>query len=100
MNMKHVGTTAENEQSFTTFCMAYGRKLITELQRTKEELVSQFRKAFADNERMLRLVLNEAEALAFRTEYPHLVFPSLALEKIERAVEWQRHQQQLRSEAW
>ena len=60
--------------------------------------MSQFRRAFTGNERMLRLVLSEAEALAFRTEYPHLVFPSLALEKIESAVAWQRHQQQLGSE--
>ena len=98
MNTKQVRTTAKNEHSITTFCMAYGRKLISELQRTKEELVSQFRKAFTGNQRMLRLVLSEAEALAFRTQYPHLVFPSLALEKIERAVAGQRRQQQLRSE--
>jgi len=35
--------------------------------------------------RLLRQALNEAEAIAWQTGYPHLVFPSLALEKA-RAV--------------
>jgi hypothetical protein len=40
--------------------------------------------------------LNEAEALAFQTEYPHLLFPTLAMEKIQAVSAWQSRQQLLR----
>jgi len=84
------------KNQLTKFCATCARKLIAEVQRTKRELASQFRRAFAGNEGMLRQVLNEAEAVAFLTEYPQLVFPTLALEKVEGAVAWQRHQQEIR----
>jgi hypothetical protein len=35
--------------------------------------------------------LNEAEALAWETEYPQLVFPALAEEKIEAISSWYSH---------
>ena|SRR5689334_22367247 len=94
MIMKHIETTLANS-SFTNLCVACGQKLLAEIRRTKKELASQFRKTFAGNERMLRSVLNEAEALAFLTEFPQLVFPSLALEKVEGAMAWQQHQQEI-----
>jgi len=42
--------------------------------------------------RLLRQALNEAEAIAWQTGFPQLVFPSLALEKA-RAVETWEHRQ-------
>jgi hypothetical protein len=36
--------------------------------------------------------LNEAEALAWQTAYPHLLFPSLAVEKIQSVAAWQARQ--------
>ena len=96
MNMKLVeAQTTVTKNSLTSFCADCARKLAAQIQRTKQDLVAQFRKTFAGNERMLRLVLNEAEALAFLTEYPQLVFPSLALEKVEGAIAWQKHQQEV-----
>ena len=86
-----------NQSTFTTFCANYCRKLLSEIQRTKQDLVNQFRKTFAGQEQLLRLALNEAEAMAFLTEYPHLVFPDLAMEKVQSAADWQRHQQALGS---
>jgi hypothetical protein len=80
-----------------TFCLSCGRKLLAQIQTTKKELASQFRKAFSGNEQMLRVVLNEAEALAFSTGYPQLLFPTLALEKVESAAAWQRHQLEVRA---
>ena len=87
-------THTENESNspFTSFCLNYCRKLITEIQKTKQQFATQFRNAFAGEEKVLRLALNEAEALAFLTDFPHLVFPSLALEKVQGAVEWRAHQ--------
>jgi hypothetical protein len=40
--------------------------------------------------------LNEAEALAWQTEFPHLVFPILAQEKVQSAANWEAHQQAVR----
>lgn len=85
----------ENENAFTAFCAKYCRKLLSEIQQTKRDLVAQFRKAFAGQEHLLRLTLNEAEALAFLTEYPHLVFPALALEKVQDVAKWTTHQRQV-----
>src|SRR5436190_22625328 len=96
MNTK-IETPWVKQNPLTVFCAACARKLIAEIQRIKLELVSQFRSTFAGNERMLRQVLNEAEAVAFLTQYPQLVFPSLALEKLEGAVAWQRHQNEIRT---
>ena|SRR5258706_11283925 len=84
-----------NQNSFTTFCANYCRKLLAEIQKAKQDLVNQFRKAFSGEEHLLRLALNEAEALAFLTDYPHLVFPALAMEKVQRVAEWTAHQKQL-----
>jgi hypothetical protein len=42
---------------------------------------------------MLRLALNEAEALAWQTLYPHLVFPDLAAEKVRGVAAWNSRQQ-------
>jgi hypothetical protein len=96
MNTNHLQSNSV-KHPVTNFCIACAKKLMAEVQRTKQELTAQFRRAFRGNERMLRLVLNEAEALAFLTEYPLLVFPTLALEKVEGAVAWQRHQMQVRA---
>ena len=96
MNTTLVETPWVKRNPLTAFCASCARKLIAEIQRTKNELAAQFRKTFAGNERMLRLALNEAEALAFLTEYPQLVFPTLALEKVEGAAAWQRHQKEVR----
>ena len=84
-----------HQNAFTTFCANYCRKLLSDIQQARQDLVSQFRKTFAGQEQLLRLALNEAEALAFLTEYAHLVFPDLAMEKVQSAANWSRHQQQL-----
>jgi hypothetical protein len=37
--------------------------------------------------------LNEAEALAWQTSYPHLLFPELAVEKVQAVAAWQTRQE-------
>jgi hypothetical protein len=90
-------TKLSTKNSLANFCVSCARKVASQIQNLKNELISQFRGTFSGNERMLRLVLNEAEALAFSTDYPQLFFPTLALEKVRSAVVWQRHQAQLRT---
>jgi membrane fusion protein, multidrug efflux system len=46
--------------------------------------------------RLTRLALNEAEALAWETGYPHLVFPVLAEEKINTLSMWHGRQTAMR----
>lgn len=46
--------------------------------------------------RAFRLALNEAEALAFQTEFPHLVFPVLAREKVNGIAKWFARQRTIR----
>ena len=95
MNLNRTETNPSDHSPFTEFCLNSCRKLLTEIKKTKQQLIAQFRKAFAGQEHLLRLALNEAEALAFLTDYPHLVFPALAMEKVQGAAEWRTHQYQI-----
>lgn len=45
---------------------------------------------------LLKLTLNEAEALALQTFCPHLVFPELAREKLGALATWHQRQTALR----
>ncbi len=46
----------------------------------------------AGYERLLKAAINEAEAVAWQTPYPHLFFPVLAEEKAAEARQWVGHQ--------
>ncbi len=77
-------------------CFAQCQKLAAQIAQAKNNLVAEFKEAFGGQERLIQLAVNEAEALAWETEYPHLVFPSLALEKVKVAANWQQRQQLVR----
>lgn len=51
----------------------------------------------AETQRLIRLVLNEAEALAAQTGVPELVLPALAEEKVSSLKKWAARQQALRT---
>jgi len=46
--------------------------------------------------RVFQLALNEAEALAWQSGFPHLFFPVLAWEKAAKVAEWYLRQQTIR----
>jgi|GEM_PF-1883940 len=50
---------------------------------------------FSSCEHRLRLALNEAEAVAWQTPFPHLVLPELVAEKISQLRVWCERQQAL-----
>lgn len=50
------------------------------------------------NGHLVRLALNEAEALASQTAFPDLVFPLLAEEKLSALKDWHQRQAVLRGE--
>jgi hypothetical protein len=49
-----------------------------------------------DDPRLLRLALNEAEALAWATGFPELIFPVLAQEKAGKVAVWHERQKSVR----
>ena len=77
-------------------CQDYYQKLLAQIAHAKEELFAEFKQAFGPEENVLRLALNEAEAIAWQTEYPHLLFPQLATEKAEAAAKWESRQASLK----
>jgi len=52
-----------------------------------------FTKQLKRHGQLVHLALNEAEALAWQTAYPHLLFPALAMEKVQAVAAWQTRQQ-------
>jgi hypothetical protein len=69
------------------------------IQRAKDAVLFDYAPRAGEHARLLQLVLNEAEGLAWQTEVPHLVFPTLALEKAEATVAWHQRQVTLRRPA-
>jgi hypothetical protein len=66
------------------------------IQHAKDAMLFEHVNQAGEHGRLLRLALNEAEALAWQTEFPHLVFPELAREKARAAVLWHQRQRSLR----
>jgi len=58
--------------------------------------MAEFSESYEISERLLQLAVQEAEAIAWGTEYPHLVFPALAMEKMRVAANWQERQEMIR----
>jgi len=86
-------------RTFADACMASCRKVIARLTRAKEAILSEFRQSVGADEHLLQLALNEAEALAWQTEFPHLVFPDLAVEKAQAVAAWTARQNSMRPTA-
>jgi hypothetical protein len=89
------GTVNEIVRIVPDSWIASGQKLIVGIEHAKRELAAEHK--FELPERLFRVALNEAEALAWETEYPQLVFPSLAEEKIEAISAWYGHGEPLHS---
>jgi hypothetical protein len=87
-----VNCCAEN---FSRTCLNESNVINHALSRAKESLLSEYSGKVHSDERLLSLALKEAEALAWQTEYPHLVFPALAAEKARAAVAWHQRQSQI-----
>jgi hypothetical protein len=75
--------------------VASGRKLIIGIERAKENLAAE--RGLELPEHLFQVALNEAEALAWETEFPQLVFPELAAEKVEALAAWHSLGQSLNS---
>ena len=83
-------------RAFRNACAASCRKILAQITAAKEAIFSESFNALKSREHLLRLALNEAEAAAWQTGYPQLVFPALATEKVQAVVAWDAHQQAVR----
>lgn len=83
---------ANNGTTFRQACLASCQKILARIADAKEAIFNEAFAALKTNERLLRLALNEAEAAARQTMYPHLVFPVLATEKVQAVIAWDKKQ--------
>ena len=87
--------TNENEtakQTLANRCVQSCKNLLAEIQQTKNRLANEFHDTLKMHDQLVHLALNEAEALAWETDYPHLLFPALAVEKVQAVANWQARQ--------
>jgi len=89
-------TNTNKENSFAKACVAGSQKLGAQIERVKNNIVAEFRDNFKTHEALLNNALNQADALAWQTGYPQLLFPALAVERIQAAAQWNARQKQLR----
>ena len=89
-------TTKNTNRTFAKVCLASCQHLIAQIEKAKDAILAEFGETRGAHEQLLRLALNEAEALAWQTEFPHLVFPMLATEKAQAVAAWDARQQSIR----
>ena len=86
-------TTKNAVKAAANVCIASCQKFAAQIERAKEKLLAELQGSLDVPERLFRLALGEAEALAWQTEYPHLFFPALATEKVQAVAAWSARQQ-------
>jgi|ERR1051325_5946586 hypothetical protein len=94
-DIEQANQNAVSNPSFAANCFASCRKILAQIENARDAVLSEFRRTIGANEQLLRLALNEAEALAWQSGIPHLVFPTLALEKAQAVVAWSARQQSI-----
>ena len=72
------------------------RRVMGELKGLRDDLETRHAISDAASDRLIRLALNEAEALAWSEPFPYLTFAALAEEKVANVRRWQHRQEQLR----
>ena len=87
----------ERSQGVTvaSVCRDTCRKALVQINLAKEAILAEWSQSLKSQQHALKLALNEAEALARQTMYPHLVFPALAIEKAQAVAAWNARQQRV-----
>lgn len=62
----------------------------------RAEIEREFTALHRSQPHLLHLALTEAEAIAGQTDYPELIFPTLAWEKAQQVAAWNERQKNLR----
>jgi len=89
--------TARNRARRTARAAASERReTAVQFTNIKNGLTREFGTALGGHGQLLKSALNEAEALAWQTGYPHLFFPALAEEKALAVNRWAARQRRVR----
>jgi len=97
MNTKQ-GTEKNIIEAGANSCVESCRNLAAQLERAKSNLLAELRETLDVPERLFQLAVGEAEALAWQTGYPQLLFPALAMEKLQAVSGWNARQQLIRGQ--
>lgn len=95
MKTNLVEKNEDTRPNFAAVCLESCRKLLGRIDKVKQAVLDEFQDTVDAHNQMLRLAVNEAEALAWETDYPHLVFPALAHEKAEQVTSWEARQREI-----
>jgi hypothetical protein len=93
MNTTDTNKNLNAQQTIANRCLQSCKELLAGIEQAKKRIAAEFREVVESHQNLFQLALNEAEALAWQTEYPQLVFPALAVEKIQAVAAWQTRQQ-------
>lgn len=96
MNTVNTNKKLNVESTIADRCVQSCKELLTRIEHAKDRILNEFHVTLEPHHKVFQLALNEAEALAWQTAYPHLLFPSLAMEKIQTVTEWQARQHSVR----
>ncbi len=99
MKLKHANGILESAgigRALGKVCSESCQKILTQIAAAKAAIFAESYQALKAQERLLRLALNEAEATAWQTMYPQLLFPVLATEKVQAVIAWKARQQSVR----
>jgi len=96
MNANHVQKIFNAEPTVARQCLQSCKKLLAGIDQARNRIANEFQETLDSHAQFFQLALKEAEALAFQTDYPHLLFPSLAVEKLQTVSAWQARQEILR----
>ena len=91
MNVTHT-TNPSVEPTIAERCVQSCRRLLAGIKQTRNRITNEFHETYETHGQLVQLALNEAEALAWQTAYPHLLFPALAVEKVQAVATWQNRQ--------
>lgn len=80
-------------------CLRCYEKALQRLTNVKSAVEREFSRFTQGNELLLKAAINEAEAIAWQTPYPHLLFPVLAEEKAAAARQWTERQSAIRNQS-
>jgi hypothetical protein len=96
MNTNDTNKNFNAEQTIANRCVQSCTKLLAGIEQAQKKIADEFREIVESNQKSFQLALNEAEALAWQTDYPQLLFPALAVEKVQAVATRRARQQALR----
>jgi len=88
-NNKNVSNVS-NSQAFKAACIGACENIVAQIGQVRDNIVAEFKGV---QQSLVQRAIVEADALAWQTEYPHLIFPLLATEKVQTILQWQSRQQ-------